>query len=204
MSFLGGCWLTGYFVTSITKRFSLHSSRENRIPSSLSKKNSPTATTTRKMSTNVLSSFTTKPPNILVYTGTVDKEANFDTVRDQLCNVVSPDSYTVYSLDDHKVLEHPWSKNSVLLIIYSKIQIKDDIMNEFKLYVQNGGCILSVGRGGRHLVDGVESREFELHQLSNTCKIDVETESLNVQEREFEVDCEPFYYSGKYKKGKYC
>lgn len=190
MSILGGSWLTGYFVTSLTKRFTSQESSTSSNRSDLID-----AIRSNKMSNSTLSTFATKPPNILVYTEIVDKNRNFDVVRSQLGKVVSPDSYTIYALDDRKVLEHPWSKNSVLLIIYNNILIEDNIMNEFKSYMENGGSILSVGTGGSKLVDGVELRE--LHSSARTLNIDVKSESLNLQERVLVLDCEPFYFAGK-------
>lgn len=148
------------------------------------------------MSDTTPSSFNPKPPNVIIYTGREDKERNFDLIRTQLNGVFSRDSYTVYVLDDRKILGSPWSKHSVLLVIYNNGHIDDKILNEFKFYAENGGHILSVGCGGHGLIDGVELKELHF-SCPRTCMIEVNTESLDVPKSSLEVDCEPFYFTGK-------
>jgi hypothetical protein len=143
---------------------------------------------------------TTKPPNVLVYTGTGDAERkNFERIKDELLNVLNRDSYVIYQVDDQQVLEHPWSKNSVLLLIDYNQTIEKPIIREFKQYLDDGGNILGLSCGNNQnmsgLLQGIVAKPFGLNS-SEDCPVEIRTDRLDFQKDQIDVSCEPFFFEG--------
>ncbi|XP_071818665.1 biotin--protein ligase-like isoform X3 [Apostichopus japonicus] len=90
----------------------------------------------------------TKPPNVLIFTGDNPQAAEiFEKATQALEGVLGRDKYVVYQLTPDQLAGHPWSENTALLVTvgqagtaFTKEQL--DIVND---YVVVGGKLLNVG-----------------------------------------------------------
>lgn len=84
----------------------------------------------------------TKPPNILVYTGSNCPKL-FKEIEINILKCLKTDSYLVYHLLESEVNESPWMDNSILLVVSSTI-IKSSILKTFDTFLNNFGNVLLI------------------------------------------------------------
>lgn len=198
MAFLSTAWLSGYLATASVRRVFgriYHHLSTDLEHGPLSSGHHHPTPRINKMSTNAVN---TKPPNILVYNGSGDEKGeDFQLTKDVLSHILDRNSYVVYHIDDEKVLHHPWSKNSVLLLIHNTKTINKPIIRHFEQYLENGGSILSVGcdQNLSGLLDGVKVTPLDLKSSEN-CTVEIRTDRLDVTMNQMDVPCAPFFFEG--------
>ncbi|XP_078618613.1 biotin--protein ligase-like [Branchiostoma floridae x Branchiostoma japonicum] len=87
-----------------------------------------------------------KPPNILVYTGLKDTQAErgkFEQVKEALEQCLGPDHYIIYRLKHDHVLSQPWAENTSLLVAATQEELEDSVNQKFENFVEDGGRLLS-------------------------------------------------------------
>ncbi|XP_031554361.1 biotin--protein ligase-like [Actinia tenebrosa] len=200
MAFLSTAWLSGYVATTLVRRafsrFYRHLTTTELEHRPLSDIHYQPSRITR-MSTNAVK---TKPPNILVYAGSGEEGGrDFEFIKDVLSRILDRNSYVVYQIDDDKVLHHPWSKNSVLLLIHNTQTIQKPILRKFEEYLVNGGSILSVGCKDHEnlsgLLGGVTLKPLDL-KCSDDCTVEIITDRLDIPLNQVDIPSEPFFFEG--------
>ncbi|XP_058715766.1 biotin--protein ligase [Poecile atricapillus] len=87
---------------------------------------------------------TGKPPNILIYLGSEAAKERFEQVKSVLRECIDAESYTIYQLQQERVLRDPWIDNSLLLVIATEKPIPEGSHKQFMKFLSKGGKILGL------------------------------------------------------------
>ncbi|XP_030850810.1 biotin--protein ligase isoform X2 [Strongylocentrotus purpuratus] len=85
-----------------------------------------------------------KPPNILVYTGSETEDEVFAAVQAALQHCLEQDKYVIYLLKPN-TLSQPWSDNCALVVLAGEGNLPEEVTSKFVSHFQNGGRILNFG-----------------------------------------------------------
>nr|XP_054753941.1 biotin--protein ligase-like [Lytechinus pictus] len=85
-----------------------------------------------------------KPPNILVYTGSETEDEVFAAVQAALQHCLEHDKYVIYLLKP-STLSQPWSDNCALMVLAGEGNLHDEATSRFVSHFKNGGRILNFG-----------------------------------------------------------
>ncbi|XP_041462136.1 biotin--protein ligase-like isoform X1 [Lytechinus variegatus] len=85
-----------------------------------------------------------KPPNILVYTGSETEDEVFAAVQAALQHCLEHDKYVIYLLKP-STLSQPWSDNCALMVLAGEGNLPDEATSRFVSHFNNGGRILNFG-----------------------------------------------------------
>ncbi|KAK7907074.1 hypothetical protein WMY93_015686 [Mugilogobius chulae] len=87
-----------------------------------------------------------KPPNVLVYTG--DSQARFQSVQAVLSKCIDTDSYMIYQLSTQQALSDPWLDSCRLLVVAEGAQpdgtLWAHLQTRFLTYLSAGGRVLGL------------------------------------------------------------
>ncbi|XP_015759957.1 PREDICTED: biotin--protein ligase-like [Acropora digitifera] len=120
MPLIGAGWLSGYAVTTLFSRsgnlkgFSVYTT-----PLTAKKLVwTSRARVSNDEEKNAMRGVPTKPPNVLIYSGSEDaKRKVFNLVKETLLQVLHLHSYSIYHLHEKQVHSQPWMENTALLVI---------------------------------------------------------------------------------------
>ena len=94
---------------------------------------------------NAMRGVPTKPPNVLIYSGSKDAESKvFNHVKETLLQVLNLHSYSIYHLHEKQVPSQPWMENTALLVIGDHDLPSERTQFQFLKYLRSGGKILSL------------------------------------------------------------
>lgn len=88
--------------------------------------------------------------NVLIYSGPEVVQSSLATLTSTLRSLILP-NYTVQSITQHTLRNHPWTASCALLVIPSFVTSGSDMMTRVSKFVNDGGSVLafSVGAKGR-------------------------------------------------------
>ena len=136
-----------------------------------------------------------KPPNILIYTGTHDPEdTRFTEVKKALTQVVNLHSYVLYRLHEQQVTTHPWIENTALLVLGNSDPISSKLQQAFVKYLKSGGHILSLCSP---FMCQVIKKPLEEHLKPFVASIRVNQEVVQGKTQKFSALCQPYYFEGE-------
>ena len=91
------------------------------------------------------STLSSKPPNVLIYTGSKDSDnKKFNVVKQALVQVLNLHSYVIYRLYEQQVTSHPWIENTALLVLGNNDPISSKVQQTFVEYLRSGGQIFGL------------------------------------------------------------
>ena len=140
----------------------------------------------------------TKPPNILIYSGSKDTESKvFNHVKETLLQVLNLHSYSVYRLHEKQVHSQPWMENTALLVIGDHDSPSERIQFQFLKYLRSGGKILSLCSS--FIVHSVVKHPWEekLTQFITSVEI-IHSGCPQKPEKSVCILCDPFYFKGEH------
>ena len=95
--------------------------------------------------TQTVATLSSKPPNVLIYTGTKDSDnKKFNVVKQALAQVLNLHSYVIYRLYEQQVSSHPWIENTALLVLGDNDPISSKVQETFVEYLRGGGQIFGL------------------------------------------------------------
>lgn len=89
-------------------------------------------------------SHTSKPPNILVYSGKKDSTRKFQNIKSVFQQCLNTDCYILYHLKHDQVASEPWADNCALLVV-SCDNLYDRVDSAFLQFIEQGGKVISFG-----------------------------------------------------------
>lgn len=202
MPILGAGWLSGYAVTAIIgfsrrlKSVSPLAARQLFRPTSGStsceaKFGTDQSGDVKKPRDNVSS----KPPNVLIYSGSNDADdKTFNSLKQTLLQVLNLHNYAIYKLHKQHVNTHPWMDNTALLVLGNNDSISASVQKDFMTYLTCGGKILSLCSSFTCQVKKLPCKDQ--YQPFTAC-FEVNHPGLfQGQPLNFSAVCEPFYFEG--------
>lgn len=165
------------FVTNLN---SLHYSPASRLTSHVSK-----AMTTKS----------SKPPNILIYTGTYDTEGRrFIEVKRALSQVINLHSYVIYRIYEQQLTTHPWVENTALLVLGNSDSVSSKVQEVFLKYLKCGGQILSLCSP---FTCQVVKKPLDEYQEPFIGSFRTNQEVVSEVKLHFSALCQPYYFEGE-------
>lgn len=159
---------------------SLHYSPASRLTSQVSK-----AMTTKS----------SKPPNILIYTGTYDTEGRrFTEVKRALSQVINLHSYVIYRIYEQQLTTHPWVENTALLVLGNSDSVSSKVQEVFLKYLNCGGQILSLCSP---FTCQVVQKPLDEYQEPFIGSFRTNQEVVSEVKLHFSALCQPYYFEGE-------
>ncbi|XP_059207036.1 biotin--protein ligase isoform X2 [Centropristis striata] len=118
-----------------------------------------------------------KPPNILLYTGGCDER--FQAVRQLLSECISMENNIMYPLLPQQALSDPWLDNTRLLVLAEKETLSPELQTRFLTYLSQGGRVLGLASSlcpAGLCLEGRERRQGLVSRLSFTREDSTELE----------------------------
>jgi len=199
MPLLGAGWLSGYAVTNLFLRSTSSCARitaSNKaeqcrwLSSSDGKSSKPTGHVTQTSATP-----SSKPPNVLIYTGMKDGDnEKFSVVKQALAQVLNLHSYVIYRLYEQQVTSHPWIENTALLVLGNNDPVSSKVQQAFFEYLRGGGLIFGLCSPFTcHVIKKSWHEQFKPFIAS------VKVNHLELpygDSKKFLALCEPYYFEG--------
>lgn len=166
------------FVTNLN---SLHYSPASRLTSHVSK---------------AMTSKSSKPPNILIYTGTYDTEGRrFTEVKRALSQVINLHSYVIYRIYEQQLTTHPWVENTALLVLGNSDSVSSKVQEVFLKYLKCGGQILSLCSP---FTCQVVKKPLDEYQEPFIGSFRTNQEVVSEVKLHFSALCQPYYFEGEW------
>lgn len=142
-----------------------------------------------------MATISSKPPNILIYTGSHDAhDKKFSVIKQALSQVLDLHSYVVYRLYEQQVTSHPWIENTALLVLGNNDPVSSKVQQAFVQYLRKGGRILGLRSPFTcRVIRKPCDEQFKPYFAS--VKV-THPELLQTESQEFSAFCEPFYFEG--------
>jgi len=142
-----------------------------------------------------MSAVSSKPPNVLIYSGSSDTDdRTFQSVKQALLQVLNVHSYAIYRLHEQHVSTHPWMDNTALLVLGNSDSIPTSVQKDFVKFLRNGGSIL--GLCSRFTCQTIKHPWDDRYQPF-VASIEVNHQQLFQGEpQDFSALCDPFYFEG--------
>ena len=143
-----------------------------------------------------VSAVSSKPPNVLIYSGSSDTDdRTFQSVKQALLQVLNVHSYAIYRLHEQHVSTHPWMDNTALLVLGNSDSIPASVQKDFVKFLRNGGSIL--GLCSRFTCQTIKHPWDDRYQPF-VASIEVNHQQLFQGEpQNFSALCDPFYFEGE-------
>lgn len=136
-----------------------------------------------------------KPPNVLIYTGSKDDDnKKFSVVKQGLAQVLNLHSYVIYRLYEQQVTSHPWIENTALLVLGNNDPVSSKVQQAFVKYLRGGGQILGLCSPFTcQVIKKPWNEQFKPFAAS------IKVNRLYLphgESQKFLALCEPFYFEG--------
>ncbi|XP_078375574.1 biotin--protein ligase-like [Oculina patagonica] len=203
MPLLGAGWLSGYAVTKVILKLTSSCARVavSRKPARFPPLTSSDGKSSKLTGhvTQTIATISSKPPNILIYTGCNDADdKKFSIVKQALTQVLNLHSYVIYRLHEQQVTSHPWIENTALLVLGNNDPISSKVQQAFVKYLRGGGQIL--GLCGPFTCQVIK-KPWDDHFQPFIASVKVNHQELLQEEsQQFSALCEPFYFEGDQTK----
>ena len=107
--------------------------------------NHSTASKLPDHATQTMVTASSKPPNVLIYTGTKDSDnKKFSVVKQALAQVLNLHSYVIYRLYEQQITSHPWIENTALLVLGNSDPVSSKVQQVFVEYLRGGGQVFGL------------------------------------------------------------
>lgn len=136
-----------------------------------------------------------KPPNVLIYTGKKDSDnKTFSVVKQALLQVLNLHSYVIYRLYEQQVTSHPWIENTALLVLGNNDPVSSKVQQAFVEYLRGGGQIFGLCSP---FTCQVIKKPWDEQLKPFIASVKVNHPELPLGESpKFLALCEPFYFEG--------
>lgn len=137
-----------------------------------------------------------KPPNILIYSGSSDSHnKTFNTLKQTLLQVINLHSYAIYKLHEKHVNTHPWMDNTTLLVLGNNDSMSASVQKDFIKYLTGGGKILSLCSS---FTCNVKKLPWDDKYCPFPASVEVKhPEFFQGEPQNLSALCEPFYFEGE-------
>ena len=136
-----------------------------------------------------------KPPNILIYTGTYDTEGRrFNEVKRALSQVINLHSYVMYRIYEQQLTTHPWVENTALLVLGNSDSVSSKVQEVFLKYLKCGGQILSLCSP---FTCQVVKKPLDENQEPFIGSFRTNQEVVSEVKLHFSALCQPYYFEGE-------
>lgn len=200
MPLIGAGWLSGYAVTTLFSRsgnlkgFSVYTT-----PLTAKKLVwTSRARVSNDEEKNAMRGVPTKPPNILIYSGSEDAKSKvFNHVKETLLQVLNLHSYSIYHLHEKQVHSQPWMENTALLVIGDHDLPSERTQFQFLKYLRSGGKILSMCSS--FTVQSVVKHPWEEKLTQFVTSVEITDPGCSQKpDKSVCILCDPFYFKGDY------
>ena len=142
-----------------------------------------------------MATISSKPPNILIYSGCNDTgEKKFSVVKQALAQVLNLHSYVIYRLTEQQVTSHPWIENTALLVLGNNDPVSSKVQQAFAKYLKSGGQIL--GLCSPFTCQAIKKPwDEQFTPFIASIKV-CHPELLQQEPQQFSALCEPYYFEG--------
>lgn len=196
MPLLGAGWLSGYVVTTFaglsrglkwTTSTSYFATRVLRSSSNSGQLGGDAERAVEDVSS--------KPPNILIYSGSSDTHnKTFNALKQTLLQVINLHSYAIYKLHEKHVNTHPWMDNTTLLVLGNNDSMSASVQKDFIKYLTGGGKILSLCSS---FTCNVKKLPWDDKYCPFPASFEVKhPEFFQGEPQNLSALCEPFYFEG--------
>ena len=145
--------------------------------------------------TQTLATPSSKPPNVLIYTGTKDSDnKKFSVVKQALAQVLNFNSYVIYRLHEQQVTSHPWIENTALLVLGNNDPVSSKFQETLVEYIRGGGQIFGLCSSFTRQVIKKPWDE-QLKPFIASVKM-CHPELPDGESQKFLALCEPYYFEG--------
>lgn len=145
--------------------------------------------------TQTMVAASSKPPNVLIYTGTNDTDdKRFSAVKQALTQVLNLHSYVIYRLHEQHVTTQPWIENTALLVLGNNDPVSSKLQQAFVKYLGSGGQILGL-RSPFTCQVVKKPWDDQYKPFSTSIRVN-HPERLLGESQQFTALCEPFYFEG--------
>jgi len=137
-----------------------------------------------------------KPPNVLIYSGMKDSDnKRFSVVKQALAQVLNLHSYVIYRLHEQQVTSHPWIENTALLVLGNNDPISSKVQQAFVEYLRGGGQIFGLCSP---FMCQVTKKSWDGQFKPFIASVKVNHPELPYGDSKiFLALCEPYYFEGK-------
>ena len=147
---------------------------------------------------NAMRGVPTKPPNVLIYSGSEDAKSKvFNHVKETLLQVLHLHSYSIYHLHEKQVHSQPWMENTALLVIGDHDLQSERTQFQFLKYLRSGGKILSLCSS--FTVQSVVKHPWEEKLTQFVTSVEITDPGCSQKpDKSVCILCDPFYFKGEH------
>ncbi|XP_022803242.1 biotin--protein ligase-like [Stylophora pistillata] len=195
---LGAGWLVGFALTKLRILNLTSSCTKVAGANEISIFRSSPATRLTSHVSKAMTTKSSKPPNILIYTGNSDTEGRrFTEVKKALSQVINLHSYVMYRIYEQQITTHPWVENTALLVLGNSDSMSSKVRQVFVKYLESGGQILSLCSP---FMCQVVKKPLDKHLKPFIGSFRVNQEVLPDAIQDFSALCQPYYFEGEKAK----